>query len=218
MQQNKNKKQSKKSSFFELFSFAYEIPLDNLKPGFLHALRLYVTNNFTPINTKSVSCIEFETSQVLYIPYKAKISINHEQDFVDVQINYQSRNFINISLAILLFSAFFSRFSLGLYFWFSLFFVLAFYILHRVLFANISKKIKNTICINNDLDDSLTQEQQTWISNPDLCSACGNTLSKYDQNCTECGLFIRNINNIPRYSSTEQFSIVYKYKEENEKD
>jgi|SRR5690554_1269544 hypothetical protein len=206
------KKKDKKNNLFRFFRYSHRIPVSELQPFFHQKLREYIQSKHTIIaDTDTV--IQFVVKSFLYIPYKVTAHCSLDETY-NCEIEVEQRNFINVSIFVVLFAAVFSAFSVYFFLWFSGIFIVVFYLIHHLFFSGLSSRIVNHITVHDVLEDGMTAQQQEWMNNPHVCSACGTSISKYDSHCSECGLFITK-QNFPRHTVTDsRFDVRYEYKEE----
>ena len=204
-----------KFNSFAFFRYSFSHEQDEFKPNYFQLLQLQVSKNFEILNRTNTE-LTFKTRQILNIPYTCKmVQMEQQNTAIKTTFTVKPQAFINVCLLVIVFAAFFSSFSLELYFWFSVLFLFLFYILNRILTFSLTSKLIKHILLQTQAEDFLSPEQQKWIQNPNLCSACGTELQKYDYACTECGLFIKNANNHRPHTSTEDIKTVrYIYKED----
>ena len=131
--------------------------------------------------------------------YKALFNIKYP---VELKIETQNNNWVHyeaklmklmqISIALVVFIAFFSSFGVSGFLWFSAIFTLIFYTINVLFIENgIQKLIKSTtfyLNMNESSEEKFSKEQLKWIKDTNKCPACGENLQPYDQNCPECGL------------------------------
>ena len=46
--------------------------------------------------------------------------------------------------------------------------------------------------VSKTIDEKLSEEQSEWLLDENKCSGCGEGVTKYDNNCPECGLKLSN--------------------------
>ncbi|MFO7868047.1 MAG: zinc ribbon domain-containing protein [Bacteroidales bacterium] len=205
-------KANKKNNIFGFFTYSHHIAIHELQPFFHRKLRSYIQSKHTIIS-ESDSSIEFIVTSFLYIPYKVSVHCSLDDTTYNCIIDIERRNFINVTLLVVLFAAVFSAFSVYFFLWFSGIFIILFYIIHHLFFSGLSSRIITHIKVQDVLEDGMTDEQQKWIRNPHVCSACGTPISKYDSHCPECGLFIKKQNFPSHTVSDSRFDVQYIYKE-----
>lgn len=97
-----------------------------------------------------------------------------------------------ISIALIVFIAFFSSFGINGFLWFSAIFTLIFFSVNVLFLENgIQKLIKATNfykTLNPGTEGQFSEDQLKWLNDTSKCPACGESLQEYDQNCPDCGL------------------------------
>jgi hypothetical protein len=139
--------------------------------------------------------IELTHQSLFNIHYQVEIFIpNQAKNEIDYEIKLNK--LINISIALIIFIAFFSSFGIVGFLWFSAIFTLLFFTLNVFI---IDKYIRSIIklSLNNQAksggnEEILSNEQVEWIKDQSKCPACGEEITDYDQNCPECGLRLRD--------------------------
>lgn len=126
------------------------------------------------------------------IAYPVEISIKHTET-LDIKYEIKLQRLIQISIILVLFTAFFSSFNMGGFLWFSFLLLIAFYAVN-LLFADVG--IRNLIKSAGmhespdlkDYTDDFSDEQKQWMQDISRCPACGEHLQSFAVNCPECGL------------------------------
>ena len=144
--------------------------------------------------------------------YKALFNIKYpvELKFLknsNIQVHYEVKlmKLIQLSIALIVFIAFFSSFRMSGFLWFSAIFILIFFSINVLFIENgIQNLIKSTTFYQNlniAAEEKFSEEQLKWMKDKNKCPACGENLQPYDQNCPECGL------NLPRKAIAKPFDV-----------
>lgn len=200
--------------WFSFFTFHYTYLNTELVQQPFTQLAILCKQKFPHVE-QTKSSLSWSIHQLLYIPYKISVSTEEKEDRQSFIFSVDYKNFINVCVLVIIFAAFFSRFSLSFLLWFSGIFVGVFYIVHYLFFSSLFSRIISKISKTEVLDDILTPEQIEWMQNPNLCSACGTKISKYDAHCPECGLFLSKQSFSPYSTTEEKYIYTYTYKEES---
>lgn len=159
------------------------------------------------------SIICHSNRSVLYYNYKSIYTIEKEKDVV-VYYEYDLIPVFKITVIMILFAAFFSRFSINSLLIFSGVFVLVFFAFNIIHINSVLKHIVLSAFAPEKLnyEEILTEEQKEWIKNPGKCPACGEEISEYNYICPECGISI-NKKNVKRNMNVSAFyDIKFQYK------
>lgn len=162
--------------------------------------------------------ISFSTKDsLLYFSYKVELTYLPEKK--QVRFWVQLEELLKITLVLIVFSAFFSTFSINNFLIFSGIFVFVFYSINLIFIHNAITKLIKTAVESKQRKESFSAEQKKWMKDPNRCPGCGATLGIYDRDCPECGLRVRQNNyTIPLdLSKYKDKQIVYHYKETNKK-
>jgi len=131
-----------------------------------------------------------------FVNFKYKVDLHIKKDEL-ITIGYEIHliQLIKITLAIVVFIAFFSGFGMSGFLWFSFIFASVFFFVN-ILFADthVQKIIKSTplyLHLNPPTEDGYTEEQKKWLADTNRCPACGEEINIYDVNCPECGLKLK---------------------------
>lgn len=131
----------------------------------------------------------YSTKSLINFSYKVNIKLIRKKDLF-VVYNFQLTELTKIAILIIIFSAFFSTFSVYAFIVFSVVFTLIFFTINIIFInsyikQNINKAIKRFGKIG---DEEISNEQKEWMKNPLKCPACGADITKYNDKCLECGL------------------------------
>lgn len=166
--------------------------------------------------------ISFEFKALFNVKYPVEINIS-KKNILRISFEVKLIKLVQISIALVVFTAFFSSFGFSGFLWFSAFLTLGFYGLNVLFIENaIQKLIKSTTIyksLNPITEAHLSNEQLKWMKDVNKCPACGEDLQSYDQNCPDCGL------KLPRKATPKPFDvskysnkrIKYTYKPKKEK-
>ncbi len=133
--------------------------------------------------------INFHYEVDLFIEKDENINILYEIHIVQL---------IKITIALVVFIAFFSSFGFSGFLWFSIIFSAVFYFVN-LLFADthIQKIIKKSPFYQafDPLErEDFTEEQIRWLQDKNCCPACGAEITDWDLHCPECGLRLKQNN------------------------
>ena len=150
-----------------------------------------VNNNLLSEYRKKGEKINFHYLSLFNIKYPVEITIKNDNLLI---ITYETKliKLIQISLVLIVITAFFSSFGVSGFLWFSAILTLIFFSAN-VLFieSGIRKLIKSTDFyqnLNPGKEGQFSKEQMKWMKDVNKCPACGEKLNLYDINCPECGL------------------------------
>jgi len=171
-----------------------EIPESNAFTG-EHVQNLLVRQ----LNTNQLLSEIVSEEKKLTLNYKALFNIKYPIELKiekqnNIWIHYEAKlmKLIQLSIALIVFIAFFSSFGVSGFLWFSAIFTLIFYSINVLFIENgIQKLIKSTTFyqnLNENSEGKFSKEQLKWMNDANKCPACGEDLQPYDQNCPECGL------------------------------
>ena len=164
--------------------------------------------------------IHFVANQA-FINFRYQVDLHIEKD-ENIIVKYEIHlvQLIKITLALIVFSAFFSSFGFGGFLWFLFIFSFVFYFIN-LLFADtyIQKIIKKSPfyqAFDPMAHEGFSKEQLVWMKDKNRCPACGKELGDWDIYCPECGLRIKQNNftiplNVSKYKE-KRFNYFYKEK------
>jgi len=150
---------------------------------------------------------------VLYYEYKAKFIIEKKENLT-VWYEYNLIPVFKITVIMILFAAFFSKFSFNNLLIFSGVFIVVFFGFNIMYINSVLKNmIQNALFPEGvNYEEKLTEEQQEWIKNPEKCPACGAEISQYNFECSECGLSINKKNRKRNINLSGFYNTKIKYK------
>jgi len=125
-----------------------------------------------------------------------------KQELITVEYEIHLMQLIKITIALIVFIAFFSSFGMTGFLWFSFVFSVVFFLVN-LMFADshIQKIIKSSylyLSLNPPEEDGYTDEQKKWMKDKNRCPACGEEITIYDMHCPDCGLKLKqNRHTIP---------------------
>jgi len=155
---------------------------------------------------------------VLNFDYSTDIIFKKENEDIKITYEVNLEKLITIVLVTVILTAFFSFVSI------KYFLILAgiltvsiygiFYLIIDNFIQNIIKESIENIIENQDEAEKYSDEQMLWINDNKRCSACGNYLSDFDLNCSECGIKLkRNKYTIPLDTSKyKDKQVLYHFK------
>lgn len=148
---------------------------------------------------------EIQASKIHFHHNKAFINFHYEVDLSiqkdeNIKIQYEIHivNLIKITIALIIFIAFFSRFGFSGFLWFSIIFSAVFYFVN-LLFADtyiqtLIKKSPFYQSFDPFEQEDFTEEQIRWLKDKNACPACGAKITDWDLYCPECGLRLKQNN------------------------
>lgn len=130
------------------------------------------------------------------INFKYPVEFQIKKDeLITVEYEIHLMQLIKITIALIVFIAFFSSFGMTGFLWFSFVFSVVFFLVN-LMFADshIQKIIKSSymyLSLNPPEEEGYTDEQKKWLKDKNRCPACGEEITIYDLNCPECGLKLK---------------------------
>ena len=161
--------------------------------------------------------ISFTTKNSL-LGYKSKIKITKDNsENKGFEYQFELMGLFKIILVLIILVAFFSRFSISNFLWYSAAFIIVFYVTN-ILYLNISlKKLFTKLISNESFIDEFKEEysdkQKKWLSNPLKCSACGEDITEFDKFCPDCGIKLPGKRKKPTWNLTKYENYRFKYKD-----
>ena len=160
----------------------------------------------------------FSNKSVLYYQYKYNFTVQKNENLT-IWYEYNLIPVFKITVIMILFAAFFSKFSIDNLHIFSGVFIIIFFGFN-ILYIN--SELKNLIISallpeSKKYEEKLTSTQKEWINNPEKCSACGEEISHYNYICPECGLSINPGNKRKNTNITGFYNTKFTYKLTNSK-
>ncbi len=160
-------------------------------------------------------------AQQAFINFSYPVEIKVEKDEI-IYIHYQIHlmQLIKITLALVVFIAFFSSFGFSGFLWFSFIFSIAFYFVNLIFADSYIQKIIKKSPFYQAFDpferEGLSDEQIAWLHDKSRCPACGEEISDWDLFCPECGLRLKQNNfTVPLdVSKYKEKRFTYHYKEQ----
>jgi len=131
-----------------------------------------------------------------FVNFKYPVNLRIKKgEVITIEYEIYLMQLIKITLAIVVFIAFFSSFGMSGFLWFSFIFASVFFFVN-ILFADthVQKIIKSAplyLYLNPTEEDGYSEEQKKWLSDTNRCPACGEEINMYDVNCPECGLKLK---------------------------
>ncbi len=154
---------------------------------------------FKQLNTNQLLTELVSEDEIISFNYKALFNIKYPVELKvkkqsSIWVHYEAKlmKLIQLSIALIVFIAFFSSFRVSGFLWFSGIFTLVFFSVNVLFIENgIQKVIKTTTFyqnLNKSNEGEFSKAQLKWMNDTNKCPACGEDLQLYDQNCPECGL------------------------------
>jgi hypothetical protein len=156
----------------------------------------------------------FSNKSVLYYQYRFLFSFEKENGQSIIRYEYNLLPVFKITLIMILFAAFFSKFSINNLLIFSAIFIILFFGFNIIYINSALKQMILNALMPESLnyEEKLSAEQKDWINNPDKCPACGEEISHFNYTCPECGLSINPKNKKKNVNMTGFYKIKFKYK------
>lgn len=194
--------------------------VENIKPQVFDLLLNYLNENQIVVsNSLQNREISFKLSHIFFFSFLTSLVISKSNNNLVFNFNFQINFLLQALLIFILAAALFSTFSVTFFFWFVTIFGFVFIGSIYLIIHNSYNTIVNQVLINNPLNDELTKEQRDWIANPNVCPACGTEINEYSSNCSECGLFIKQVTPFSKFNLSEDLqSYSINYTITNEKD
>lgn len=150
---------------------------------------------------------------VLYYNYKSIYTIEKGKEVV-IYYEYNLVPVFKITVIMILFAAFFSKFSFNSLLIFSGIFIVVFFAFNIIHINSVLKQIILGAFTPEKLnyEEIITEEQKEWIKNPGKCPACGEEISEYNYICPECGISINKRNMMRNMNVSDFFDVKFKYK------
>lgn len=187
------------------FSSTIKYDLEDFKPHFI--AKIQSDSRIKEHNKKLI----FD-NEIFFIKFRTLFSVTIKKNEITVSYEIDAVPLIKAITALLVFAALFSSFTTGTYFYFGAITSVFLYILGLLFVRSQFFGLFRAFMINPE--ESLSDEQISWIANPDKCSACGEELLKYQSKCHSCGLQSRPPIRFSPFSTTiPQIKMRYKYKE-----
>ncbi len=180
-----------------------------------------LSNNKAITSIKLINkSITFNYLSLFSIVYPVTINIEEQNDTLNIRYDIKLQRLIQISIIIVLFTAFFSSFGMGDFLWFSFMLLIAFYATNLIFVdVGIRNLIKSTgiykICNPNDETDDFSDEQKQWLQDISRCPACGEHLQISDNTCPECGLRLPHQTIYKPFDASKYKNAKTKYKQNN---
>jgi hypothetical protein len=186
------------------YTYNYSVSKELLKPNAIHSLHTYLLEN--------TKVVRYNSNKVEFVVSISTFFFIEEQCIIRYIINKENSNFLisveyKKSLQFLIFfiiaSALFSTFSVSFFLWFCGICMILFYSIRMVYIHIFISNIKSQITSMYSDEEILSEKQKQWIENPHVCPACGTEINKYTIHCSECGLFIKHLPPVSRFSLSE---------------
>lgn len=186
------------------------LSLDELIAKLANHLRF---NEKLNIRKHENSIICYSNRSVLYYNYKSIYTIVKGKDLV-IHYEYNLIPVFKITVIMIMFAAFFSKFSFNSLLIFSGVFIVVFFAFNIIHINSVLKHIILSAFTPERLnyEEILTEEQKEWIKNPRKCPACGEEISEYNYICPECGISINKKNMRRNMNVSDFFDVKFKYK------
>jgi len=155
----------------------------------------YLRNKGLEEFRKEKGIIHF-TSDHSLVNFKYPVEIKVEKnELITIEYEIHLMQLIKITIALIVFIAFFSSFGMSGFLWFSFIFSVVFFVVN-LMFADsyVQKIIRSSylyLSLNPTEEEGFTDEQKMWMSDKNRCSACGEEITIYDLNCPDCGLKLK---------------------------
>jgi|GEM_PF-6649925 hypothetical protein len=158
--------------------------------------------------------LRFRSEKSLFaIPFDSNIKFQNDEFGIFLTVESQMLPFIRIILAVIVFSALLSLYSVISFIIFAPIFIFLFYTVNVIVIQNNNEKFFAHLfgVANFDFDSSeaIERRQKEWLKDVNRCPACGTFVSTIDYYCPECGLKVKqNISSMPLNITKYQNRIV----------
>lgn len=202
------------------FTYTHVHALELLKPTVVHVLFDYVKQySVAATHTHNSATIQVPISTFFFIEELCTIQYSVTEHKATFRYIIDYKKFSQFILFFIIASALFSTFSVSFFLWFCGISLLVFYGIRSIYVHSFISGVISHITIQQTDEDILRDEQQRWIENPHVCPACGTEINDYTSNCSECGLFIKHMPPVSRFSVSENLDTYnLQYTITNEKD
>jgi hypothetical protein len=201
------------------YRFHFPEPEDIDQQSFIQDIEDYLEKeNQVKEIAASEESFQFSYQSLFGITYQIEIDFK-EIDSKTINYEIKLNKLIMVSIALILFIAFFSSFQFSGFLWFSGIFTIIFYSINVIVVdkfvQGVLKSALNTKEIDFNNDETLRKQQMEWIRDNSKCPACGEEITEYDKNCPECGLKIRETAKPKPYdlSKYENKNVKYHFRE-----
>ncbi len=196
------------------FDFSNKINIDVITKALLRHLK---SANATDITFKE-NTIHFNLKKsILNFKYSASFKIAEYKNRIKIVYEFSLIQVFEISLFVIIFAAFASKFSVYSLLIFSIIFLLIFYSVNIFFINNVLRKLikSSYLSLFPENKSDYSREQQEWINNPNKCPACGAYINDYTSKCPNCGLTLKHGKRIESNTNQSKFKnikIKYHYK------
>ncbi|NOZ47791.1 MAG: hypothetical protein GXO79_13570 [Chlorobi bacterium] len=166
-----------------------------------------------PVRKEKNTITCYSNKSLLYYEYKSVFTIEKNKNLT-VWYEYSLIPVFKITVIMILFAAFFSKFSVNSLLIFSGAFIVIFFAFNILHINSVLKNQLIDIFLpeSKNMEEKLTDEQREWISNPMKCPACGEEISDYNFICPECGISINKKNKHKKTNLSGFYQTKFKYK------
>ena len=193
-------------SFFET-----DIPIQNF------SIKLKKFQDIKKINNFSVSdnnlLFDLNTN---FFGINSNVSVNFKTDKSGFYYDFSLMNLLKIVIIMIIIFAFTLTGIKNLLIFPSIT-IFIFYSIAIFHIKNHLEDIFNELTKENLLPERMSEEQKSWLENPNVCPACGSDILEYDKICVECGLNLSKHRKIKQDPSSrtgfENYRITYKFYE-----
>jgi hypothetical protein len=162
--------------------------------------------------------IQFTFKSLFGIQYTIEVALN-ERNAREITYDIKLNKLINVSIFLVIFTAFFSSFGVTGFLWFSAILTVVFFSVNTIVvnsqIQELLKSALNKEGFRTGREEILSPEQTQWMKDNSKCPACGEDVTEYDRTCPECGIKIReNVPTLPfDISKYRHKRIKYHFKE-----
>ena len=170
--------------------------------------------NIKEIYSKS-NKLNFITKNSL-LGFKSKVKITkNSSEKKGFEYEFELIGLLKIILVLIVFVAFFSRFSISNFLWYSSAFIVFFYTVNIFYINFYLRKLLQKLISESDFiiefKEKYSEEQKNWLKNPLKCSACGEDITDFDKFCPDCGIKLPGKRKKPTWNLTKYENYRFKY-------
>lgn len=173
-------------------------------------------------NKKKINNFSVSNSEILFdlntnfFGINSSVSINFETDNSGFYYDFSLMNLIKIIIILIIIFAFTLEGVKNLL----IFPSISIFILYSIAIYHIKNYLQDIfdeITKEKLTPEMMSEEQKSWLLNPDVCPACGSDIIEYDRLCPECGLNLskhrRHKTDPSSRTGFNDYRITYKYYE-----
>jgi hypothetical protein len=158
--------------------------------------------------------ISFSYQSLFTIRYEIEFNISKNNGLV-LAYEIKLSKLIQVCIVLAIFIAFFSRFKISGYLWFSSIFIIVFYTFNLLFTDKLIQKLIESSKLFHEFgpenEGIISEEQKNWIRDASKCPACGEDINEFDLKCPDCGLRLRNIAKQSPFNVSKYLNKRFKY-------